>query len=72
MPVYSNLVTTTHLREVELTFPSLRGGTVRNILDEFEKKKTTGGCPSQDIFKRIKIKKKKKPKRPPTADDLSS
>ena len=54
----------THLREVELTFPSLRGGTVRNILDEFEKKKTTGGCPSQDIFKRIKIKKKKETQTP--------
>ena len=42
MPVYSNLVTMTHLRDVELTFPSLRGGTVRNILDEFEKKNNRG------------------------------
>ena len=60
----------THLREVELTFPSLWGGTVRNILDEFDKKKTTGGCPSQDIFNRIKIKKTQTPS--DRADDLSS
>ena len=71
MPVYSNLVTTTHLREVELTFPSLRGGTVRNILDEFEKK-NNGGLPFTRHLQKNKDKKEKKPKRPPTADDLSS